>query len=334
MDAPPPHPPDRRNLVYAELTGQQLLLDLYRPDTQRPAPVVVYFHSGGWRAGSKDACKLQWLTRYGFAVASVNYRLLPRYRFPTQVHDAKAAVRFLRAHADTFGLHPEQFVAAGLSSGAYLACMLGLTAGHVGLEAPPNLPADTPPAVPAPHPPLVSGDAAPHHHPAGDTTPPHPGLPGQRNLYLETPSHVQAVVNYAAMTNFISLQDLASRRGSLAQRSPEAQFLGHAVRENLDRVRLANPLDHIHPDAPPFLHLHGDRNDVTPIDQTRKFHEALQNQGVTSKFILVRGAGHNSRRLTDHPSIRDRVADFLHRHLGTEGGMRAVFEENKPRQDE
>ncbi|MEO1236994.1 MAG: alpha/beta hydrolase [Planctomycetota bacterium] len=297
----------RRNLVYAELPGTQLLLDLYRPVTERAVPVVLFFHSGGWRSGTKDDCKVRWLTRYGFAVASVSYRLLPRHRFPVQVQDAKAAVRFLRGHSAELGLHPEQVVASGLSAGAYLACMLGLTAGHPDLEPPP-----TGPVVRA------------------DDPYPHPGLPQRVEPAPDAPTHVNAVVNFAGFTDLVVLQKLPSRRGERAGRSPEARLLGHAVHDDLGRARLANPIDHVHPDAPPFLHVHGELNEVTPLDQTRRFHAALQAAGVTSKVVLVRGSGHNSRRLFDTPSIRDRVADYLHRHLDTDG-VRVVQQEMRPR---
>ena len=293
----------RRNLVFEELPGQQLLLDLYRPDTDRLVPVVLYFHSGGWRSGNKDDCRVRWLTRYGIAVASVSYRLLPRHLFPTQIQDAKAAVRFLRGNAQAFGLHPEQFAAAGLSSGAYLACMLGLTAGHRVLDEPY-----------VPRPAKIA----------------HPGLPGRSQSYSDESTHVNAVGNFSALVDFLGIQTRASRRGSLATKSPEARLLGHAVAENLNQAKLASPMHHIRPDAPPFMHIHGDLNEVTPVDQTRKFHAALLEAGVPSKFTLVRGGGHNSRRMMDNPAIQDRVADFLHRYLETDG-IRAVQEETVAR---
>ena len=294
MNPTEPYPPTARNVVYAQLPSQQLLLDLYRPDTERRVPVVIYFHSGGWRSGSKDICRVQWLTEYGFAVASANYRLLPRYAFPEQVRDAKAVVRFLRARADRYGLEPEQIVAAGLSSGAYLANMLGVTAGHPELDDPP---------------PLV----------------------GYAD-FAEESTHVNAVVNYHGFTDLMALQSDPTRRGHhRAKRAPEGQLLGHAVADNLSRAKLASPITHVRPGLPPFLHLHGDRDEITPLDQTRRFHAALQEAGVTSKFNLVRGAGHRSSRMFNSTAIRDRVADFLHRHLQT-FGIRDFIEEvrNRP----
>ncbi|MEM6459248.1 MAG: alpha/beta hydrolase [Planctomycetota bacterium] len=298
----PLRPPHRRNVVYAETPSAQLLLDLSRPALDAAVPVVLSFHAGGWRSGSKDHCRLRWLTRYGFAVASVNYRLLPHHRFPAQLEDAKSAVRFLRRNAGEFGLIPDQFAAAGLSAGAYLACMLGLTHGHPALDAPPDR---------TPVPDRMSHPGLPAPADAGD--------PGAGS------TAVQAVLNVAGLVDFLEIQRDPTRRGDRAARAPEGRLLGHAVRDNPERARRASPMHHVRPDAPPFLHLHGDRNEAVPLDQTRHFHAALRDAGVESKMVLVRGAGHNSRRLTDTPSLRDRIADFFHRHLGTDG-MRSVQE--------
>ncbi len=291
--------PARRNLVYAEYPGQQMLLDLYRPDTDRPCPTVIFFHGGGWKSGGKDHDKVRWLTRYGFAVASVNYRLLPRYCFPAQIHDAKAAVRFLRARAEDYGLEPTQFAATGISSGAYLANLLGVTAGHAQLDAP-----------------------------AADD-------PFAPDDFLNESTRLQAVVNYFGFTDFLELQRDVSRRGlHRAERSPEAGLLGQPVARDMAWARLASPLHHVSAEAgagyPAFLHLHGDRNETVPPDQSRRFHEALQAAGARSKLLVVRGVDHRSSALIDSPGLRDRVADFLHQHLATTG-MRHVHEERHPR---
>jgi acetyl esterase/lipase len=97
-----------RNIVYSEPGGRQLLMDLYLPEAApRPLPVVVWVYGGAWRAGSKDDRQTQgalWLTRHGYAVAAFNYRLSQEAKFPAQIHDAKAAVRWLRRHAGEYGL--------------------------------------------------------------------------------------------------------------------------------------------------------------------------------------------------------------------------------------
>jgi acetyl esterase/lipase len=70
----------------------------------------------------------------GFAVASVNYRLIPSVRFPAPVHDVKAAVRWLRANAAEYGLDPDRIAIGGVSAGGHLASLTALTAGDAQLE--------------------------------------------------------------------------------------------------------------------------------------------------------------------------------------------------------
>lgn len=124
------------DLRYAEAGGVALSLDLYRPGPG-PVPVTVYLHGGGWARGSKgddrDA-RLTGLARHGIAVASVQYRLVPGAVYPAQLHDAKGAVRWLRAHGTELGLATGAIGAWGASAGGYLASMLGLTAGAAELE--------------------------------------------------------------------------------------------------------------------------------------------------------------------------------------------------------
>ena len=142
---PEDHRAFRRNVRYASFPGQELLLDVYRPAGLEPVPAAVYFHDGGWQSGSKDHCRVRWLVRYGVAVVAANYRLAPRYHYPDPVRDAKAALRFVRRHADDWGLDANRIAATGASSGAYLATMTGLTSGTRGHRAGFAEPEDPPP---------------------------------------------------------------------------------------------------------------------------------------------------------------------------------------------
>lgn len=72
--------------------------------------------------------------RAGFVTVSVDYRLAPGTLFPAQIHDAKTAVRWLRAHSDVYGIDPRRIGVWGISAGAHLAGLLGTTAGSSGLE--------------------------------------------------------------------------------------------------------------------------------------------------------------------------------------------------------
>lgn len=124
-----------RDLVYARVEGKQLRLDLYLPHpASAPAPTVVWIHGGAWRTGSKDKTPAARLSGRGYAVASVAYRLSHEAVFPAQIHDVKAAVRWLRANAREYNLDPDRFAAWGPSAGGHLAALLGTSGGVKELE--------------------------------------------------------------------------------------------------------------------------------------------------------------------------------------------------------
>jgi acetyl esterase/lipase len=126
-----------RDLAYAQTSGAQRL-DLYLPPTgEGPFPVVVWVHGGGWQGGDKrlgPSSPALALRARGFAVASVNYRLSGEATFPAQIHDVKAAVRWLRANAARHRLDGARMGAWGVSAGGHLAALLGTSGGVAELE--------------------------------------------------------------------------------------------------------------------------------------------------------------------------------------------------------
>ena len=127
--------PTHRDLEYAHAGDHRLLLDLYLPpQSEKPVPLVVWVHGGAWRAGSKDSMPVERWLQQGFAIASVEYRLSPVAKVPAQIHDIKAAIRWLRGNAKTYAFDSDQFIIAGSSAGGHLAALVGVSNGVVGLE--------------------------------------------------------------------------------------------------------------------------------------------------------------------------------------------------------
>ena len=120
------------DLPYADANNPRQSLDLYLPKarTGRPLPVLLYLHGGAWWQGDKGAGAAH-LPRFvasgDFAGVSVGYRLTDEASWPAQLHDAKAAVRWVKANADRYGLDAQRIAVWGHSAGAHLALMLGLT---------------------------------------------------------------------------------------------------------------------------------------------------------------------------------------------------------------
>lgn len=127
--------PTYRDFVYAKVDGKMLHLDLYLPAFARKSrPLVVYLHGGGWSSGSYKNAGVDWLTGYGFAVASVQYRLSGEAKFPAQIHDVKGAIRWLRANADRYGYDASWLGVVGISAGGHLAMLAGLVSNNSELE--------------------------------------------------------------------------------------------------------------------------------------------------------------------------------------------------------
>jgi acetyl esterase/lipase len=114
-----------RDLAYVPGGHERQKLDLYLPATGTNLPVIIWIHGGAFRAGSKEqGVPVSYLAE-GYAVASINYRLSQHAKFPAQIQDCKAAVRWLRAHAAEYRLAADRFAAWGSSAGGHLAALLG-----------------------------------------------------------------------------------------------------------------------------------------------------------------------------------------------------------------
>ena len=109
-------------------------LDLYLPKADAPLPLVIWIHGGGWEAGSKEDAPGFGLLNKGYAFASINYRLSQEAKFPAQIEDCKAAVRFLRANAKKYNLDPDHIGVWGASAGGHLVALLGTTGSVKELE--------------------------------------------------------------------------------------------------------------------------------------------------------------------------------------------------------
>jgi acetyl esterase/lipase len=116
-----PRPPEgtavHRDLAYVTNGHERQRLDLYLPKAGKDLPLIINIHGGAFKMGSKEmGVPVEYLAK-GYALASINYRLSQHAKFPAQIEDCKAAVRWLRAHASEHGLDPNRFAAWGSSAG-------------------------------------------------------------------------------------------------------------------------------------------------------------------------------------------------------------------------
>jgi acetyl esterase/lipase len=126
-----------QNLVYGRGGETDLRLDLAMPKSgEGPFPAVMFLHGRGWREGSRQDMSqfVEGMAGLGYVSVTIEYRLVPAARFPAQVEDCKAGVRWLRANAARYRIDPDHIGVVGFSAGGHLAALLGVTGPGDGLE--------------------------------------------------------------------------------------------------------------------------------------------------------------------------------------------------------
>jgi len=289
QDEPPPADTDHvkkkfLDIPYASLSQAQKL-DIYLPDEgEGPFPVIVWIHGGAFmgcdKANLQVLSSLQGLKR-GYAVVAINYRMSGEARFPALVYDAKAAIRWIRANAQTYRFDPNKIAAWGGSAGAYLALMLGTSAGVKKLEDLGMGSLDQPSTAQA----VVSWFGP--------------------SDFLKMDEQLEES----------GLRPLPGMEHSGAN-SPESLILGRKITEIPEQVRAANPITYIQPKAPPFLIQHGTKDATVPVQQSviaaAELKAVLGDDMVTLE--LLEEAGHADPRF-ETPENVNRVLDFLDKHL-------------------
>jgi acetyl esterase/lipase len=130
------------NLSYGKTSNARQTLDIFIPlnyQNKKPLPLVIWIHGGGWKNGSKKTghlpSRLPAIVQTGnYIGASIGYRLSNEKVWPAQIHDCKAAIRWLRANAKKYGIDADRFAVWGASAGGHLASMLGVSANNKDLE--------------------------------------------------------------------------------------------------------------------------------------------------------------------------------------------------------
>lgn len=118
-------------VVFGTGGGRELRCDIYTPPgAPRSAPAVLLVHGGGWRQGDRSQLRGYGilLGREGYVCVASEYRLTPEAPWPAQIHDVKAAIRFMRANAPSLGIDTERIAIEGNSAGAHLSLFAAGTA--------------------------------------------------------------------------------------------------------------------------------------------------------------------------------------------------------------
>lgn len=257
-----------------------LKMTLFVPRTKEKKPAVLYFPGGGFTSADHEKfLEMRYaLARAGYVVAACEYRAVPN-KFPALLEDAKAAVRWMRAHASEFGVDADRIGLLGDSAGGYVVQMAGATNGEKNWDV-----GDFK---------EVSSDvqAVVSIYGISDLTTIGEGI-GNENV------HASAAVTEALLLNGPAFKD----------------FAGASVNADPQNAKAASPIGHVDGTEPPFLLMHGSGDKVVSPLQSKKMFEALQNKKVEAEYVLVRGAEHGDLPWYQ-PGVISRVVNFFDRHL-------------------
>jgi acetyl esterase/lipase len=270
---------------FASIEGfRPLLLDLYVPSPDAACgAAIVYVHGGGWAVGTRrrfGRAFLSWsptpldrLAQAGFVVATVDYRLSGEARFPAQLHDVKAAIRWLRANAGCLGVDPAKVVVWGESAGGHLAVLAGLTADRAELEG------------------SVGENIGESSAVCGVID-----WYGPMNLLTLSAQHLPA----------------SDKRPDDAG-SWESTMVGAPLQSDPARSRAASPIAYVHAGAPPIQIHHGTNDGQVPFAQSVEFVDAQRSSGGEVELIVVQGSDHFWTGAPDLAAIFDASLEFARR---------------------
>jgi acetyl esterase/lipase len=273
------------DVTYASLPGfRPMVVDIYMPPKKGgPKPLILYIHGGGWIAGhtrhsgalSNFPAVLAQLASEGFVVASLEYRLSGEAPFPAQLQDARAALRYLKANAGTYGLDAAKVGVWGGSAGGHLTALTAFSCDDTSLD-------------PAPA-------------PAGSEC-------------------VQSAVTWYGVFDFAPLLKRSIETGGLG--AAENKLLGCAPASCAeDKVKAVSPASYIDAKDPPILLIHGEKDMVVDVSQSRNVEVQLNAAGVAVESIYIPDVDHSfigaNAAITRAATLKATNAtfDFFHKTL-------------------
>ncbi|MBK8094166.1 MAG: alpha/beta hydrolase [Verrucomicrobiaceae bacterium] len=267
-----------RDIAYIENGDEAQKLDIYLPEkpSDKPLPLIVHIHGGGWRAGNKFPCPVSAMVLKGYAVASVEYRFSQKAVFPAQIQDCQAAIRWLRAHAKDYNFDTEHLGAVGGSAGGHLSALVGTSGGKKAF-------------------PTIGG-----YFDQSDRV--------QAVIDIYGPADFSTVVQQAAEDKNV--------KNIFAFNTPSDPYSGLIGAQLDDKAKAdaVSPVHYVSKDNPPFLILHGTHDTLVPYAQSVQLEAALKAQNIPVWLQTLPGAGHGGPAF-GKPAVIQLMQAFFDKHL-------------------
>ena len=267
-----------KDIAYIEGGDEAQKLDIYVPETpsDKPLPLIVHIHGGGWRGGNKFPCPVAAMVLKGYAVASVEYRFSQKAVFPAQIQDCQAAIRWLRAHAKQYNFDTNHLGAVGGSAGGHLSALVGTSGGKKAFPA-------------------IGG-----HLDESDRV--------QAVIDIYGPADFSTVVQQAAEDKNVKNIFVFNTPSD-----PYSSLIGTKL-DDKPKADAVSPVHYVSKDSPPFLILHGTHDTLVPYAQSVQLEAALKAQSVPVWLQTLPGSGHGGPAF-GKPAVIQLMQAFFDKHL-------------------
>ena len=236
--------------------------DIYLPKQAKASyPVVIHIYGSAWFSNnSKGSADLGTIVKAlldaGYAVVCPNHRSSGDAKWPAQIHDIRAVIRFVRGEARKYKFDPSFIATSGFSSGGHLASTAATTSGTRQTKVG-----------------TVDID-----------------LEGSVGNYLSQPSTVNAACDWSGPVDLTAMD--CGDHITMGDNSPEDVLLGSKLSQEPDKYLSLSAISYIDKNDPPIIIFHGEKDNVVPVCQGRKFYELLQAAGARVEATFVPEGGH------------------------------------------
>lgn len=253
-------------------------LDIYCPEdrAEKPLPLLVWIHGGGWSGGSKSEMPFRNQLQRGYVAASIEYRFSQQAKFPAQIQDCQAAIRWLRANAEKYSIDPDRIGVSGASAGGHLAALIGTSGGKQAF-------------------PMIGGNEE-----QSDRV--------QAVCDIFGPTDFWTVISQADADK--SVKNIFKWNNG----DPYSNLIGGKLGEDKEKCQAVSPVHYVSKDCPPFLILHGDRDALVPYTQSVELSDLLVEAGVDVTLQRMPGAGHGGPAFS-LPAVAQLTTSFFDKHL-------------------
>ena len=279
----------RSGVIYSQhATAQglvQLKMHLLMPQSAEPKPALIFFPGGGFTSADLDRYFLfrTALAERGFVVATAEYRVVPN-QFPSLLEDGKAAVRYLRYHAQDLGIDPNRIGIFGDSAGGYMAQIVGTTNGETKYDR-------------------------------GDYTEVSSDVQAVCSIYGISDL---LTIGEGYSDDIVAVHQSPAVTEALLLNGPAFNtFPGASVGANPELAHEASAINHVDPSDPPMLLMHGSADTLVSPWQSAHMYEKMKAAGVDVNYVVVEGAPHGGPMWNQAPVINV-VADFFTEKLGAQ----------------